>query len=163
MNFRFEANYFLINLFSSFRRFHSIQCSERFFKLAARQLRQTKLMVSARLDDYLVIDCSFAKEVRSMNEDYYSRLQLKIHSCFTSLYRYHSPSYIILCNLSTNINSRCLYDSPYCHATCRSYLDLFPRKRLVYLSPDSPNTMDSFDHQAIYILGGIFQKSNKII
>ena len=132
------------------------RCPDHLFNLQ-RQLRQTKLLVAARLSDYLIIDCSFAREY-SENEiilrNYYDRLQLKIHSCFTSLYRYHSPSFVLLCNLSS------LQNSPFCHATSVSYLDLFPRERLVYLSPDSPNLMTEYEHNSIYILGGIFEKSN---
>jgi len=138
------------------------RCPDHLFNLQ-RQLRQTKLLVAARLSDYLIIDCSFAREY-SENEiilrNYYDRLQLKIHSCFTSLYRYHSPSFVLLCNLSTNEQNQSLQNSPFCHATSVSYLDLFPRERLVYLSPDSPNLMTEYEHNSIYILGGIFEKSN---
>lgn len=140
---------------------HLLNCRDRIFQYE-RQRRQEKLFVAARLSDFLVIDCSFADEFQSnidAQQNYHSRLQLKIHSCFTSLYRYHSPSFIVLCNLSSRADSRIVRDSPYCHSTTKSYLDLFPRDRLVYLSPDSPNQIDRFDHQAIYILGGIFQQS----
>ena len=142
---------------------HILRCHEHMLTLR-RQLRQAKLLVAARLADYLVIDCSFAneyeEETTSLNS-YHARLQLKIHSCFTSLYRYHSPSFVILCNVSSKDNNdQRLHRSPYCHATSLSYLDLFPAKQLVYLSPDSPNVMQEYDHNITYILGGIFQKSS---
>lgn len=140
---------------------HFLRCPEHLFNLQ-RQLRQTKLLVAARLSDYLVIDCSFANEYNENDillETYYERLQLKIHSCFTSLYRYHSPSFVILCNVLSNKNDKWLQNSPFCHATSLSYLDLFPRQQLVYLSPDSPNIMTKYEHDVTYILGGIFEKS----
>ena len=142
---------------SSVHQFHFLHCPEHFLTLQ-RQLRQAKLSVAARLADYLIVDCSFADEYHD-DERYYERLQLKIHSCFTSLYRYHSPSFVILSNMLSNERDKPLRHSPYCHTTSLSYTDLFPRDRLVYLSPDSPNIMDSYEHNAIYILGGIFQKS----
>jgi hypothetical protein len=141
--------------------FHVFRCPEHLFNLQ-RQLRQAKLLVAARLSDYIVIDCSFANVY---NQDdislgnYYEKLQLKIHSCFTSLYRYHSPSFVILCNVFSNDNDKWLRNSPFCQTTSLSYLDLFPREQLVYLSPDSPNLMTEYEHNVIYILGGIFQKS----
>lgn len=142
--------------------FHLLRCPEHFFNLQ-RQIRQAKLLVTARLSDYLVIDCSFAEDFHANDPslgNYYQRLQLKIHSCFTSLYRYHSPSFVILCNVSSKDNDHCLQNSPFCHATASSYLNLFPREQLVYLSPDSPNVMTKYEHDVIYILGGIFQKSS---
>ena len=138
--------------------FHCLRSPERLFNLQ-RQLRQAKLLIAARLGDYIVIDCSFANDTDMSLRSYYERLQLKIHSCFTALYRYHSPSFVILCNILPNENDRWLRNSPYCHATSLSYLDLFPREQLVYLSPDSPNIMNKYEHDTVYILGGIFQKS----
>jgi tRNA (guanine9-N1)-methyltransferase len=41
------------------------------------------------------------------------------------------------------------------------YIDKFDKKRLIYLTPDSPNGMTYFDHDAIYILGGIYDDENK--
>lgn len=141
--------------------FHLLRCPQHLFNLQ-RQMRQAKLLAAARLSDYIIVDCSFADEC-DVNDtalrNYYERLQLKIHSCFTSLYRYHSPSFVILCNVFSNENDRWLRNSPFCHATAHSYLDLFPREQLVYLSPDSRNTMMEYQHDVTYILGGIFQKS----
>jgi Trm5-related predicted tRNA methylase len=146
---------------SSVHYFHFFRCPEHLFNVQ-RQLRQAKLLVAARLADYIVIDCSFVNEYNENDislVNYYERLQLKIHSCFTPLYRYHSPSFVILCNVFSNHNDKWLRNSPFCHATSLSYLDLFPREQLVYLSPDSPNIMTEYEHNVIYILGGIFQKS----
>jgi Trm5-related predicted tRNA methylase len=157
----FQYHYRLWCRSTSVHYFHLLHCPEHLFNLQ-RKFRQAKLLVAARLTDYIVIDCSFVNEYITNDSslgNYYERLQLKIHSCFTHLYRYHSPSFIILCNVFSNDNNKCLQNSPYCHATSLSYLDIFPRKQLVYLSPDSPNIMSEYEHNAIYILGGIFQKS----
>jgi len=42
--------------------------------------------------------------------------------------------------------------------TEKSYLDLYPKKDLVYLSPDARETLSHFDANKIYILGGIVDK-----
>lgn len=43
--------------------------------------------------------------------------------------------------------------------TDRSYLDLFPRERLVYLSPHANNTLKAVDANDIYIVGGFIDKA----
>ena len=39
--------------------------------------------------------------------------------------------------------------------TTKSYLDLFPRKRLVYLSPDSKEVLWKYNPDDVYIIGGL--------
>ncbi|ERL90791.1 hypothetical protein D910_08137 [Dendroctonus ponderosae] len=41
-----------------------------------------------------------------------------------------------------------------------SYLEVFPKGRLVYLTPHCREEMERFDHDAIYIIGGIVDKLN---
>ena len=41
-----------------------------------------------------------------------------------------------------------------------SYLDLFPRSQLVYLTYNSETTLDKFNHDDIYIIGGLVDKTN---
>lgn len=40
------------------------------------------------------------------------------------------------------------------------YLDLFCKSRLVYLTPDAPTTLDCFNPDDVYIIGGIVDKSS---
>lgn len=40
----------------------------------------------------------------------------------------------------------------------KSYLNVFPKNQLVYLTPHSPEVMTNYDHDAIYIIGGIVDK-----
>ena len=39
--------------------------------------------------------------------------------------------------------------------TTKSHLDLFPREKMVYLSPDSNNDLRKFNEDDIYVIGGI--------
>lgn len=39
-----------------------------------------------------------------------------------------------------------------------SYLDLFPKDKIVYLTPHSKDTMEVYDHDAIYVIGAIVDK-----
>lgn len=45
--------------------------------------------------------------------------------------------------------------------TERSYLDLFPKERIVYLTPEGKETLDVFDHDAVYVVGVLVDKDTK--
>ena len=42
--------------------------------------------------------------------------------------------------------------------TGQHQLDLFPRDKLVYLSPDSRNDLNHYNEDDIYVIGGIVDK-----
>lgn len=44
-------------------------------------------------------------------------------------------------------------------ATEKSFVDLFPKDRIIYLTADSPNVMKSFRHDKIYIIGSLVDKN----
>lgn len=41
-----------------------------------------------------------------------------------------------------------------------SYLEKYPRERLVYLTPHCREELITYDHNAVYIIGGIVDKSS---
>ncbi|NXI64775.1 TM10C methyltransferase, partial [Anseranas semipalmata] len=45
--------------------------------------------------------------------------------------------------------------------TDRCYTDIFPKDKLIYLTADSPKVMKTFDHDKIYIVGSMVDKSIK--
>lgn len=45
--------------------------------------------------------------------------------------------------------------------TEQSYLELFPREKLVYLSPDGDETLNVFDHDVVYVIGVLVDKQTK--
>lgn len=80
------------------------------------------------------------------------------------------PFHLHFCNASPNGNTaRILQDELFAacehkllsEMTPSSYLDMFPKERLVYLTPDSENTLDVFDHDAIYVIGALVDKETK--
>ncbi|XP_010178974.1 PREDICTED: mitochondrial ribonuclease P protein 1 [Mesitornis unicolor] len=46
-------------------------------------------------------------------------------------------------------------------ATDQCYTEIFPKDKLVYLTADSPKVMKTFDHDKIYIIGSMVDKSIK--
>ena len=128
-----------------------------------RWLELISLARAARLGDFFIVDGGF--ESAHERHSYFSSLVQRVFRCFKHLTRFHSPSYIIISDLAVNLQTRSHplphEHSNYFHSTRDLYIDLFERDRLVYLTPDSPNVMTHFDHQAIYILGGIYDDQNK--
>lgn len=45
--------------------------------------------------------------------------------------------------------------------TDKSYTELFPKKQLIYLSPDAPKVLKSYDPDTVYIIGGIVDLGNE--
>ena len=88
---------------------------------------------------------------------------------YAEINHYHSPSFVYLCNLSRQgrlrkeFTRRAPLENLCFEATESSYLDIFPNDKLIYLSPDSNVEMTSFDHDAVYIIGGIIDLSRKFL
>lgn len=128
-----------------------------------KQLREQSYLATARLGESIVIDCGFERE--HARDHYVFNLIDQIHYLFAEIHRYHSPSFVYLCNLAndgrlrTEFNRRSPLESLCLEATESSYLDIFPKEKLIYLSPDSNVEMTSFDHDAVYIVGGIIDIS----
>jgi len=124
-----------------------------------KYLREQRILSSARLNERIVIDCSFEEE--HTRQHYVLNLIDQVQYIFAEVERFHSPSFVYLCNLSptgrlqAEFNRRAPLESLCVEATPSSYLDLFPKEKLIYLSPDSNVEMTEFDHDAIYIIGGI--------
>ncbi|CAF4529368.1 unnamed protein product [Rotaria socialis] len=121
------------------------------------------LAQAARLGDFFVIDGGF--EFAHARHSYFSSLVQRVFRCFKHINHFHSPGYIIISDLSNNFQT-CHHPLPhehstYFHSTRELYIDLFDKDRLIYLTPDSPNEMTHFDHDAIYILGGIYDDENR--
>ncbi|CAF0768145.1 unnamed protein product [Didymodactylos carnosus] len=128
-------------------------------------MREQKLLIPARLNDIIVIDCGFEQE--HARERYLSNLVEQIQYLYADINKFHSPSFVYLCNLMKDgrlhfeFNRRSPLENLCFETTEVSYLDLFPKEKFIYLSPDSQNEMLEYDHDAIYIIGGIVDLSSK--
>lgn len=79
------------------------------------------------------------------------------------------PFDLYFCN--ANPNSRCvqyLYEliprlkESLVTQTEKSYLDFFPKEDLVYLSPHATETLKTYDHKAVYIIGNFINCLSKL-
>ncbi|NXN20939.1 TM10C methyltransferase, partial [Nycticryphes semicollaris] len=114
----------------------------------------------------LVFDMSYEKDM-SAREVTNAVRQIVLCESFNR--RSVDPFHIHFCNLKD--------DSLYCRefskhykeawgkllvtVTEQCYTDIFPKDKLIYLTADSPKVMKTFDHDKIYIVGSMVDKSIK--
>ncbi|XP_078049944.1 tRNA methyltransferase roswell [Augochlora pura] len=87
-----------------------------------------------------------------------------------SLNRYHkNPFNLYFCNanksgLVMRQLHKCIppiYDDYFpINITEKSYLDVFDKDKLIYLTPDAKQTIEDFDHDKVYIIGAMVDKVN---
>ncbi|KAL7637777.1 UNVERIFIED_CONTAM: hypothetical protein RMT77_011389 [Armadillidium vulgare] len=126
-----------------------------------KDIQNYKLVNAVMFNQPLVIDLDFydymeRREVTSLSE------QLKISITRNKLSL--EPFNLTLCNVDVDCKK---YQSLFkfmpnmaepnfpINVTPKSYLDIFPKEKLVYLTPDARDVMERFDHEAIYIIGGL--------
>ncbi|KAM4888689.1 tRNA methyltransferase 10 homolog C isoform 2-T5 [Thomomys bottae] len=79
------------------------------------------------------------------------------------------PFHIYFCNLKMDSTYygellRCYkkkWDKLFLTATEKSYVDIFPKDSIIYLTSDSPNVMTTFEHDKVYVIGSIVDKNMK--
>lgn len=125
-----------------------------------------KMILSILYEPTVVIDCGFDREM-SHAEIKNCAKQIAISFSRSRLHKYPAPIY--LCNASTtNKLIKSLYDmiptlyEDQCplQITSQSYLDLFDKDKLVYLTPHCREEMQSYDPDKIYIIGALVDKKN---
>ncbi|CAF0982895.1 unnamed protein product, partial [Didymodactylos carnosus] len=126
-----------------------------------KQIYETnRLLPAARLKDYLIIDCEFEDEYERLGS-YLINLINQLQHVYSGIEEFHTPSFLYFCNLNTNGR---LYQQfqkysqfeNYCfEITSKSYIDLFPREKLCYITSSSTNIMKEYEHDTIYIIGAI--------
>ncbi|XP_057336310.1 mitochondrial ribonuclease P protein 1 homolog [Microplitis mediator] len=128
------------------------------------QMYNWRLMRAMMFSPKLVLDCGY--------EDKMTRVETKncakqLMFAFAANRESDDPLDVHFCNFN---QSGLLHEELYSfiptmyepdfpiNITQKSYLDLFPKDKLVYLTPDCHQTMDNFDAEAIYIVGAIVDK-----
>ena len=53
-------------------------------------------------------------------------------------------------------------DQSFVNITNKSYLDIFPKEDLIYLSPHADQVLTEYDESAVYIIGGIVDRKEII-
>lgn len=130
----------------------------RTFKRNLYKYYSKRLANAALFGPKIVIDFGYDKFM-TIKEKRACTSQIRLLYAFNMFER--EPYDLYLCN--ANPESRCVQylrrempniDDSFVTVTDKSYLDLFPKENLVYLSPHAPEDLATYDHKAIYIIGG---------
>jgi ribonuclease P protein 1 len=135
-------------------------------KNAVNRLSINKLRVTALFGQKLVIDLDYDRYM-TLTECRLLAQQLGL-LYNNNRYRSREPFDLHFTNCDPNMPTmeaipRYLqhFNSPYFMSTIHkeSYLDLFPKERLVYLTPHAKESLTTYDLDDIYIIGGFVDKS----
>lgn len=114
----------------------------------------------------LVFDMSYEKEM-TVREVTNTVKQIVMSE--SSNRRSVDPFHIHFCNFKDDSlyhkefikNYRDAWDKLLITVTEQCYTEIFPKDKLIYLTADSPNVMKTFDHDKIYIVGSMVDRSIK--
>ena len=132
----------------------------KFRKQSVVEWHDNKVINAMKFGQQLVIDCDFDDEMTGRERPSYAKQMVQS----ISINRFHpDPFDIYFCNQDMSskllrdieVIFPTLFDPPGPNIVSKSYLDLFPRHKLVYLTPNARTEMTSFDPEAIYIIGGL--------
>ncbi|XP_066146452.1 mitochondrial ribonuclease P protein 1 homolog [Euwallacea fornicatus] len=138
----------------------------RFRDTTINRFYNRKLVEAMQFGQKLVVDCGYEKNM-TKRENYNTGKQLML--LFSENRAHDEPFDIhftglnlsgdITKSLEKNIPTVFEKDFPI-NIHENSYLDLFSKERLIYLTPHCREEMRTFNHDMIYILGGIVDKVN---
>lgn len=144
--------------------FHNLFGSS--FELFAFSSISHRLMRASLFGQKMIFDCSFDETM--------SHIELKsngrqLHYCFAWNRRQKKPFDFHLCNMNMSIHEGTMHwlqkhiptvsqtKFPLTiHEKC--FTELFPRERLIYLSPDSEHDLIEYDGDDIFVVGAIVDK-----
>ena len=115
----------------------------------------------------IVLDCSY-DEYMTKREAINAAKQIMI--LFSENRNHINPFDIHLCNLTPNSTTMkyllkhipTLLDKEFpLNVHENSFMDLFPKEQLVYLTPHCKTDMNSYSHDSIYIIGAMVDKVNQ--
>ncbi|XP_076066415.1 tRNA methyltransferase roswell isoform X3 [Oratosquilla oratoria] len=123
---------------------------------------QNGRLISAMLHNQpLVVDLSFDHCMSSREKQNCSN---QLQMMFAENRKHEEPFNLYFCNAHKSFDTvtklekyiPTLYEPEFpLNVTEQCYLDIFPREKLVYLTPDSREELTEYDHDAVYIIGGI--------
>jgi ribonuclease P protein 1 len=138
----------------------------RLYDTTVSKFHHNKVVSAMQFGRPLVLDCGY-DEFMSPREAKNCAKQVEI---LLTLNRNHNqPFNLHLCNVAPDSRMMgylekiipTIRDDAYpLIVTEQSYLNLFPKKELVYLSPHAKEELEEYDENEIYIIGGMVDKSD---
>nr|CAI5828294.1 unnamed protein product [Callosobruchus analis] len=138
----------------------------RIYESTMNNLYNSKLIQAITYGQKLVIDCGYDGNM-TKRENYNCAKQLML--LFAENRMHKEPFDIHFCNANPegflikqlNKNIPTMYEKwfPLNIHEC-SYLDMYPKDQLVYLTPHCREEMSEFDYDSVYIIGALVDKVN---
>ncbi|XP_055608252.1 mitochondrial ribonuclease P protein 1 homolog [Uranotaenia lowii] len=139
----------------------------RIYDTAIDHFHNNKLIQAMRFGQNLVFDCSYDEY---MNEKEMKNTAKQLMLCFAINRMHNEPFNIHHCNVNFNKTTMKALQKhlvqihePHfpINVSEKSYLDLFPKERLVYLTPHCKNDLECFDPDDVYIVGAMVDKTSQ--
>ncbi|KUF96411.1 Calcium permeable stress-gated cation channel 1 [Phytophthora nicotianae] len=123
--------------------------------------RREAYLMAAEEGVKVVIDCEFEEE---MNEKEKKSLSQQIMFSYGVNRKSRTPMNAYITSLHGDIRKNLEKISGFHEwqaftGTSKSYMDLFKKESLVYLTADSPNTITKLSRDKVYIIGGIVDRN----
>uniref|UniRef100_A0A0A9VVC1 RNA (guanine-9-)-methyltransferase domain-containing protein 1 n=1 Tax=Lygus hesperus TaxID=30085 RepID=A0A0A9VVC1_LYGHE len=138
----------------------------RIYDSAIDKWKNSRLVEAMMFGQPLVIDCSYEKY---MNIKEASNSALQLSYVFAENRAHVSPFNVHFCNADRNglMMSKLhkmiptLYNDDFpVNVIEKSYLDVFPKEKLVYLTPHCREELLTYNHDDVYIIGAMVDKVN---
>lgn len=131
------------------------------------QFYHGRLMQAMMFEPKIVFDCSYESDMtRAENHNCAKQLTLS----FATNRVHVNPMFFYFCNMKKdgilledfkrNVPNLLNDDFPAI-VTEQSYLDLFPKDRLLYLTPHCKTDLTEYDPNTVYIIGAMVDKVNQ--
>lgn len=138
----------------------------RIYDATITKFHNSKLVNAMMFGQKLIFDCSYDEH---MNRQEASNCAKQLMLSFAENRMHNDPFDIQFCNMNPHSYSYgvlnkfipTMNDSDFpMNVHEKSYLDLYDKKNLVYLTPHCRTNLDSFNHDDIYIIGAMVDKQN---
>lgn len=126
-----------------------------------------RLRQAMQFGEKLIFDCSFDQHM-TLRESTATATQLM--QCFGINRKHREPFDLHFCNVNFNAETFNIMERRHPHLRSQkypinlhegSYLDMFPKEKLVYLTQHCHNDLTVFDPDSIYIVGAAVNKKNQ--
>ena len=111
----------------------------------------------------VAIDCSMSDQ---MSPKEICKLCRQINHAYGMLMRSEKPFHLYLTGLITNgsIHKECMrqcsgFENYIIDTTESLHYEAFPADSIIYMTPDSPNVLESLDKACVYVVGGLVDES----
>lgn len=138
----------------------------RIYETSINMHYNNRLIQAMKFGQKCVIDCGYEEYMTNMEvRNCAKQLMLmfadnRLHKDPYDLYFCNAdPEYRVIKYLNKYVPPLYEPDFPV-NITEKSYLDLFPKEKLVYLTPHCRDELKEYDHDAVYIIGAMVDKAN---